>query len=313
MILGLTALVWLAMAMSERKEYNLPVKVKMTGFDTKRYAVVSADTLMMLQVESTGFNVFFLGLKKEPLTIEFDIKNEAVHRHSQRRDTVVDLFRTVAVADLSTLLSDQLSAFGVHYKSSGRDSLQLVLNERASKVFRPDLSNMKINFSEGFGLYGEPMVSPMEVTLYGSPEVLAAIGGVGVKPMTLTDVRETRTYRIPLDKAWKALGDVYASDDILTVNIPVNSYVEQHFIVPVTVDGVDTNQGLRLYPDRVTFHVWVAQDDFAAVSAERFSASVDYRDISSGAQRLKLNVDRFPRNVRIRKIEPEEIEYVIIK
>ena len=50
-ILGLTALVWLAMAMSERKEYNLPVKVKMTGFDTKRYAVVSADTLMMLQVE----------------------------------------------------------------------------------------------------------------------------------------------------------------------------------------------------------------------------------------------------------------------
>ena len=113
MILGLTALVWLAMAMSERKEYNLPVKVKMTGFDTKRYAVVSADTLMMLQVESTGFNVFFLGLKKEPLTIEFDIKNEAVHRHSQRRETVVDLFRTVAVADLSTLLSDLLSGFTI--------------------------------------------------------------------------------------------------------------------------------------------------------------------------------------------------------
>ena len=291
----------------------MPVRVKMTGFDTKHYAVVKADTSLMIQVEATGFNALILGLKKEPLTFELDIKNEAVHRYSHQRDAVLDLFRTVALVDVSSQLFDQLSSFGVHYLGSVRDSLVLVLNERASKVFRPELDNLKINFSEGFGLYGEPIVSPAEVTLYGSPEVLASIDHVGVKNISIDGVRETGTFRVPLDEAWKNLGDVFSSADMLTVNIPVKRFVEQHFTVPVTILGADSSQAVRLYPDHVTFHVWVAQDDFAAVSADRFAASVLYDDILSGAQRLSLHVDRFPRNVRIRKVEPEEIEYVVIK
>ncbi len=301
------------MAMSEKKEFSLPVKVRMTGFDAKRYAVVRADTSLVLQVESTGFNAFILGLKKEPLTFNLDIKNEAMHRYPLRRDGIVDLYRCVAISDLSAQFSDQLSSYSVHYLGSAKDSLMLVLNERGSKVFRPDLSNLKINFSDGFGLYGEPKVSPTEITLYGSSEVLAAIDNIGVKAETLDDVRETGTYRVPIDDGWKEMGDVYASTEMLTIKIPVKRYVEQHYTVPVVIDGIDTSQGLRLYPDHVKLHVWVAQDDIVAVSADRFTVSADYNDILSGAQRLKLCVNRFPRKVRIRKMEPEEIEYVIIK
>ena len=50
----------MAMAMSEKREYNLSVKLRMTGFDLKRYAVLNADTVMTLQVESTGFNALLL-------------------------------------------------------------------------------------------------------------------------------------------------------------------------------------------------------------------------------------------------------------
>ena len=90
-ILGLTSLVWLGMAMSETKEYNLPVKVSFSGFDTKRFAVVGADTSMTLQVESTGFNAFILSLNKKMMTFEVDIKNEAVHRYTRHRGDVVDI------------------------------------------------------------------------------------------------------------------------------------------------------------------------------------------------------------------------------
>lgn len=312
-ILGLTSLVWLGMAMSETKEYNLPVKVSFSGFDTKRFAVVGADTSMTLQVESTGFNAFIFSLNKKMMTFEVDIKNEAVHRYTRHRGDVVDIHRTVAIADLSAQLSSQLFSYGIRHLGSTKDSLALVLNERGHKVFRPDLANLRINFSDGFGLYGEPMVSPTEVTLYGSPEVLSAIESVGVKPMTLNDVRETGTYRVPLDGKWKEMGDVYASSDVLTINIPVKRYVERQYSVPVTVADADSTQNLHLYPERVTLHVWVAQENVATVSADRFSVSADYRDIEAGSQRLKLHVDRFPRDVRIRSVEPEEVEYVIIK
>lgn len=301
------------MAMSEKREFSMPVKVKFSGYDTRRYAVVKADSSMSMQVESTGFNAFILGLKKEPVTFVVDIKNEAMHRYTHHRDETVDIYRSVSVADLASQCADHMTSIGVRYISCARDSLWLVLNERSSKTVYPDLDNLKINFSDGYGLYGEPIVSPAEITLYGSPEALDAIGNIGVEAITLDNVNETGTYHVPIDKKWKSLGDVYASSDMLTINIPVKRYVEQRYIVPVTVAGIDSIEGLRLYPDRAKLHVWVAQDDLAAISAERFNVSVNYSDILAGAQRLPLNVNRFPREVRIRKIEPEEIEYIIIK
>lgn len=312
-ILGLTSLVWLIMAMSENKEYNLPVKVSMTGFDMKRYAVVEADTSLVLQVQSTGFNALILSLKRSHQTFVLDIKNEAVRHYSRSRGEGRTLCHSVAVADLSAQLSDMLSSVGAHYLGSTKDSLTLLLNERHSKSFVPDLGNLKINFSEGYGLYGEPMVSPSEITLYGSSDVLAAIESVGVREMTLNNVCETSTYRVPVDTRWKALGDVFASTEVVTVNIPVKRYVERQYSVPVTVAEADSSHSLHLYPDHVTLHVWVAQEDIAAVSADRFAVTANYRDIQAGEQHLKLCVSRFPRNVRIRKVEPEKIEYVIIK
>lgn len=301
------------MAMTETREYSLPVNIRFSGFDAKRYAVVSADTAVTLQVESSGFNMFLLSIRKESPTFDFDVRNEFVRRHLQKRGIADDLCLSVALSDLIAMLSDRFSSFDVKAVGAARDSLQLVLNERAHKVFHPDLNQLRIVFSDGYGLYGEPMVSPMEVTLFGPPEVLAAIDRVGVKPTQLDNVCETGSFRVPLDDSWKKKGDVYASTEMLTINIPVKRYVERDVVVPITIDASGTGEHLRLYPDRVVLRVWVAQDEVAAISPDRFLVCANSDDIISGAQKLKLTLSRFPRNVRIRSMEPEEIEYIIIK
>ena len=51
-ILGITALVWLGVSMAESGEYPMEVRVEMVGYDTIRYAVVSADTVLPLKVTS---------------------------------------------------------------------------------------------------------------------------------------------------------------------------------------------------------------------------------------------------------------------
>lgn len=299
--------------MSERHEYTILVRVEMQGFDAKRYAVVSADSMLTLQVQSSGFNVMFLSLRKEPVTIVLDMNNEFVHRYSRQRDEVTDLYRVVAVGDLSPQLSGQLSSLGMHIEGSPKDSLLLVLNERSSRTFIPDINNLRINFSDGYGLYGEPTVTPGRVTLYGSRDLLASIDHIGVKPTVLNDVRESATYTLALDDSWRSRGDVYSSAEQITVEIPVKRFIERRFTIPVTILDADSTHGLRLYPDRAELHVWVAQEDLATVSDDRFEITANYGDILSGAQRLKLSVSRFPRNVRIRSLNPAEIEYVIIK
>lgn len=300
MILGLTALVWLAVAMSERREYSIPVKVEMTGFDVNRYAVLAIDSSLTLQVESTGFNALFLSLRKKPVTIQVEMNGKGERR-------------SVAVSDLSELLSRQLSSYGIHHTGSQKDSLTVVLSARCCKTFRPNIEDVRINFADGYGLFGEPLLAPSEVTLYGPQEVLATIGELKVQPMEINDVHETGNYRVTLDTSWKRLGDIYASVNTLTLNVPVERYVERDYSVPVIIEGVDTSLHLRLYPDHVVVRAWVVEENAASVTPDRFSVTADFRDIQAGTAKLKLRLNQFPRDVRIRKLDPEEIEYIIIK
>ena len=180
-------------------------------------------------------------------------------------------------------------------------------------MIRPDISDVRINFTDGYGLYGEPKVAPREVTLYGPEEALSHITELKALPVEINDVSKSRSYQIGIDTSWKQYGDIYASTEELTLTLPVENYVERQYTLPVTVEGLDTSVHLRLYPEQVVVQVWVAQRDIASVTAERFSVSADYGDILAGAPRLTLRLSRFPESVRPRAIIPSEAQYVIIK
>lgn len=312
-ILGLTALVWLAVAMSEYHEYPLHVKVEMKGYDTDRYAVLSADTALAISLEFSGFNAFWLGVRNKEVKLSLDMHSELVHKYSRWRDGRQELCRTVAVDDLDEMLREQLDGYGIRNLNSSRDSLQLLLVERSHKVLRPSIDSLSFSFADGYGLYGEPIVSPREVTLYGTEEALAQINELNVKPLNITGIDGSRRYRLVLEPVWKEFGDVYVSSEYLTLTLPVERFVEREYSLPVTVEGADTTVNLRIYPDHVNVRVWVAQKDIPSVSADRFLLVANYRDILNGSQRLKLRLARFPEGVRIRSFSSDEVQYVIIK
>lgn len=298
--------------MSDHREYPLQLRVKMTGYDTLRYAVVEVDTSLSLQIDATGFNAFLLSLRREEPTLTLDVRSlesrEVVLADGSRQQRY-----KVAVNDLSESLQELVSRYGTPQNGGSHDTLRLYLSERGRKAFRPDIRPMKIEFSEGYGLYGEPRIEPEEVYIYGDIRLLGSIKELKTEQMTLSGVNTSGNYRVPLDGQWKELGDLYASVDSITLFLPVEQYVERQFTVPVTVLGADTTVNLKLYPDKVKLRVWVARRDLQSVSPDRFTVSANYGDVDVGSMRLGLTLTRFPEAARLRSISPEEVQYVIIK
>jgi hypothetical protein len=314
-ILGLTILVWYGFAMSEEREYTLQVKVDIAGIDQRRYAVIEADTTLPMQVVSSGFSALLVEMQNDPIVLEVNMGSAAVSRYSRYNQASgqKENHCLIGVSDLADNLKDQLASYGIKQKSVAKDSVEISFVERQQKSFRPDISDLKIGFAEGYGLYGEPTVTPEVVTLYGAAEVLEKIKEVKLAPSYIVGLNATGNYRVPLDVSWKELGDVHASTEQLSVKIPVQQFVEHQYQVPITVEGIDSLAHLRLYPDKATVNVWVAHRDIPSLSADRFSITASYQDILSGSQKLKLNLSRFPELVRIRSVEPQEVQYVIIK
>lgn len=311
-ILALTALVWLAVAMAEVHDYPLKVKVEMSGFDSSRYAVVQADSVTTLQVESTGFNALLYSLKNKPVVLKLNMNGEGVRTYSQQTEKGEKLYRAVSLDDLGDMLTNELSVMGMRHVGNVKDSLRLVLSERKSKVFHVDISGVNTSFAEGYGLYGEPEVSPSEVTLYGDEESLSKIEKLSVAPVNISKITKNGTYTLMLDTSWRS-NDVYASADRVVLKLSVEQYVEREYTLPVEIEGLDGSTKMHLYPDKATVRVWVPRRDVASVTADRFSLSVDYRDVNDHASKLKVRLARFPQTVRVHSLTPAEVKYVVIK
>lgn len=295
-ILGLTALVWLGVSMMEPTEYPVRVHVEMEGYDTVRYALVKADTVLTLRVKTDGYRAMLYGLRHEEPAIKIVLDDEGL-RHS------------VPAEDLYAQLKAQM--YGVISVSGNIDSMRVVLAERHHRTFRPRLDKVDFSFAEQYGLYGQPEVTPAEVTLYGTEESLAGIEDVFVAKAAVKDIKASGSYRLPLEPVWESRVDVKPSCREVSVYVPVEPYVERDYRVPIKVTGADTNVELKVYPEEAVLHVWVAQRDLQRTP--NFTVSIDYSDVMAHKSDLTPRLTEFPGYVRLRSIEPQTVQCLIIK
>lgn len=293
-ILGLTALVWLGVSMSENDDYPMRVRVEMMGYDTVRYAVLQADTALDLQVRMSGFNALL----------------HSIHPHEHSVQVMLSEGQeAVAVHGLTEQL--RTSILGAKQVHSEKDTLHILLSERCHREYHPRIDGVNFSFVEQYGLYGDPVVTPSTVVLYGPAEVLADIPEVRAMPTELYNIQSTATFRIPLEPVWEKYVDVHPSCKEVEVYLPVEPYVEKVYSVPITVENADSTVDLRLYPQQARVHVWVAQRDIA--HEPDFTVSINYREALGNDGRVAPHLSQFPSYVRLRSVEPKEVQCVIIK
>lgn len=295
-ILLLTALVWLGVSMAEPTEYNVHAKVEMVGYDTVRYAVLRADTAVTMRVTTDGYRALLYSVRHETPTLQVTVEDEGL-QHAFAADVLYPLLR------------GQMS--GVKSVSCKEDSVRITLAERQHRTYRPTLARVDFGFAERYGLYGQPTVTPVEVTLYGPEEALAAIDELPVARATISDISASGSYQLPLEPVWKQYHDVHPSCSEVTVYVPVETYVERDYRVPVKVAEADSSVELRIYPEEVTLRVWVAQRDLQRTP--EFEVAIDYGEVLQHKTVIQPRVLSFPSYVRLRSIEPREVQCVVIK
>ena len=280
--------------MAEEKVYPVKVAVVMEGYDTVRYSKVSADTLLPLQVRMNGFSAFLTSVSHRDDTLHVTLPKDA---------------DAVSVKSLEEPLNRLI--FGAKQVQSSVDSLRITLARRHSRTYRIGIDNVDFSFAEQYGLYGEPTVTPADMTLYGPEEVLAQIDEVHVAAANLRNITANGTYRLPIEPVWQQYPDVRPSCTEVEIYLPVEAYVERDYVVPISVVDADSTVTLRLYPKEVTVRAWVAQCDLHR--EPDFSVTVNYSDILRGEDRLAPQLVEFPSYVRPRSVEPQEIQVVMIR
>lgn len=292
-IVAVVFVVWVVMVMSEHHTYTTVVPIEWVGYDKARYVVAQADTVVTLEIVSNGFSAVsrWRSLRNHKLQLQAD------------RSGAVSIEQVVAAT------REQLDFSSMHGVRSNSDSVRVCLRERFKKGFVPDISAVEFEFSDQYGISGAPQIIPDTVYLYGDRDVLSHIESVKAKPAKVNRIAESGRFKVCL--APQSHGDIYASVDSVEVVLNVEQYVERRFDVPVRLVLNDSSLHVRLYPDQVRVTLFVPRNEYKNISPSMLSAEARYEDANETT--LPVMLHQFPANVRVKQIEPSEVQYVVIR
>lgn len=288
---------WLFFALSNRYVYEASTLVKYSNFpQNKAFHPLQSDTVK-LQVEGTGWQLVFSKLRINPNSVTVDLK---------------DLTKRNYVT-----FSEQLSKVNRQLESDQKvisiqpDTLYFDFSTRTVKKV-PVRVDKKILFSAQYDISDDIQLTPQYVTVSGPFDDLVQIDVWDTEKLKLENISGTISANIPLKKPSKANISIYPS--VIEVKIPVDEFTEMSMDVPVKIINNKTYRNVKLLPDKVKITFMAALGNVQKIERGSFEATVSLVNwTEKGYPQLPVKVTKFPDYCRIVSIEPQALDFLILK
>jgi hypothetical protein len=100
------------------------------------------------------------------------------------------------------------------------------------------------------------------------------------------------------------------SPDSVTIQMDIAKVTEASYVVPVSILG--NGENVKIFPDKVEIICRVPLSEYPHIVKSDFAAEVEYRPGLKKGNKLVVRLTKKPEHVRVLKIVPEEVEFIII-
>ncbi|MBQ9638132.1 MAG: hypothetical protein IJV22_01065 [Bacteroidales bacterium] len=312
-VLTCIVFVWLGATMSDYKKYAVTIPVEWEGVDSTRYVVLSRDSALKVDVNSTGFSALLRSTLRKPHPIRPSL------RQFQDVEAIPDRPMTIQVAVHSIIVDNSFvqSVFGAKEITSTTDSIGIVIARLHTKQVPIALRVDDVDFAVRNGVTATPYLLQHSAEVNGSMASLARVDSIYTLPITIHELDHTDTLNCPFDiKRLNQLApDLRVHTPVAHVVMPVEQFIEQTFVVPIEIEhdaDIGSEAQVLLYPSRVTLSVWVPASQICSITAANFRVTARFQT-TNGSDELPLLITQYPSNVRIKHCSHQHVKHVIIK
>jgi len=169
-------------------------------------------------------------------------------------------------------------------------------------VLRSDIKTQR-----QYDLYGIPVLDPSSVTIYGPQEVVDSIKAVKTELLAKTNVSQSFSETLPLDLLD---GQIRSNIKEVKANVQVERFTEMDVEVPI---HVTSSQRVRFFPETMSVKCLVAIRDYASITPESFTVTVDKQQMEAMQPLLDVHLASWPPTVQILSTRPDKVEYLIVQ
>jgi len=303
--LSISTLIWFLIKLSDVyiTEINFPIKFK--NQPQSKILISQVDSTIILNIQDKGYTIAALKYLSRKTPFIVDLSKLRLHRKGRLYE-----------ARINTITWAQNIAnnygFGGEIFSIYPDTIYFLFENQVTRKIRvkPDIN---IDFKKQFFLYDSIRVEPPEVEINGLGNEIDTINFIRTEHLGFTNLDDSINMMVKLVNPFKS-ANVTTNPETVRIIIPVEKFTESEITIPVTEKNNNPDLRLRLFPDAVKISFLVALKDFKNVKPEMFSCTVDLSRVSEHANnKIPVTADIFPKFVKITRIQPSEVDYLILK
>lgn len=299
--LFLSATFWFVQSLQRRFTYTLRIPVTYDSIPPEVGLKSKLPEFVEVTLEDEGARLFEYSTRGvAPLTM-----------HLQRDAQLIAGFSITANA-LSAEVRQRLSATA-RISAITPASIDATAYRRQRKVVPIKLGSLP-KIETGYAV-GEVELTPAEVTIFGSQEVLDKISSIGTQPFEESKLTATTTTKVRL----RIPEGLYASTNVIQVHIPVEELTEHSFTLPIEVVGLPEGFTLQPLPSSATILITLPRSRYKELKADDLGLSVAYPSFIGGSEseaagpprQLTIELSRKPDWLQHYRLTPDKVQYVI--
>jgi hypothetical protein len=299
--LGIAVVIWFLIALSNESQttFNLPVIYEN---NPGNYVLTGKpDSILAITVSSGGLDLITLKylITKNPVRI--DLTNARLRKEG-------DFFWTsLPTSSITNQIIDKLKLTYDHI-SVAPEFLNLKFEPLTGRKVKV-IPRLELAFEKQFMLSDSLKVIPDSVTILGQKEVVDRIISVETQPKEVIDINTSQKVSVQLAIPENSAGIRFVPETV-EVMIGVDKYTESTVEVPVMCTNPDVK--IKTFPATVRVVFNVGLNDFSRVNPGLFKAQVMYPPPLPAA-RLTVDIAFRPSFIQIIRLEPESVEYLLLK
>jgi len=299
--LVISILMWLFIELM--KDYTDEIRYNVTFINAPKDLILtnSGESVISVGMKAQGFELLAAKYARNLRTLTIDLSTLKI------RSTADGYTAYLPSARLMEQLGTQIR-FDKEITTIKPDTLFF----RFSEIFRKQVP-VKLDIS--YSLNGQYDVTdtinfrPEIVTVSSIKSIIDTIKFVKTQQLNLSQLDSSVRVKIALFKGSQASLLKYSNDSV-TVTINVEKVTEAVYKIPLSISG--NGENVKIFPDKVEITCRVPLSVYPHVEASGFSAEVQFEPSLIKEKKLKVAILRIPEKVKILKIQPVEVEYIII-
>ncbi len=297
--------VWLL----EKFAYQYPIEitypVKFTGVPDDNVLVGQADSVLRISFKASGFGLlrFQYFSQKQPFVINLQ------KYRLQHQSDFSEL--TIGTNLLARQIMESFNLSGsIDYVAP--ENLILRFEERKSKSV-PVIPVVGLSFMKQFFAYDSLNVEPPNIEVSGTADDIASVHFVKTAPLKFENLSASIDQMVNID-LHESAKRIRIEPDQVRIRLQVEKFTEAEIDVPIEKINIPDGLRVKLFPEKVRVVYMVALKDFKRIDAGKFSCVVDLSQIRSfSGKRISVDVINYPDYIKIVRIIPSDVEYIILK